>query len=126
MSETEVLALVEAATGGQVEACCEDQCITGLDFHVVNGKGLPHYASDGRISHLRTTILDKTMEGCMEIATCGLPDKLGDIPVLPDEFKAAQQSTTSVAALGLDSLNAIELRNWIAKEMLAHFKYFDC
>ncbi|KAM5349407.1 hypothetical protein ACJ41O_005912 [Fusarium nematophilum] len=146
MDESEVLALVEAAINGKVGIMSGEQCITGLD--VSNGASLPFYASDGKFTHLRQAALAKsqddhdasasasfsaaqelaraaTLEDAKEIVTAGVRDKLGAILMLPAEVMAAQQATTSVTAFGLDSLNAIELRNWIGKEMQAHLQILE-
>lgn len=141
MGEAEVLALVEAAIGGAVG----DQCITGLDFE--NPSSLPYYASDGKFSHLRAAALAKstgadasasadlriaqklrrasTPDEALDVVTAGLRDKLAAILMLPAETMAAQQATTSITAFGLDSLNAIELRNWTGKELYAHLQVLE-
>jgi hypothetical protein len=146
LGEGEVLALIEAAIGGKVGDVCGEQCITGLD--ISDPASLPYYASDGKFSHLRRAALAKvqddagsagtatlsiaqelrraeTAEAAREIVTIGLRDKLGAILMLPAEVMAAQQATTSVTAFGLDSLNAIELRNWIGKELQAHLQVLE-
>ncbi|PNY26863.1 Polyketide synthase [Tolypocladium capitatum] len=146
MGESEVLALVEAAMGGTVGGACGDQCITGLDFE--KPSSLPYYASDGKFSHLRDAALAKstdagassasadvvmaqklrracTVKEAQDMVTAGLRDKLGAILMLPAEAMAAQQATTSITAFGLDSLNAIELRNWIGKELHAHLQVLE-
>ncbi|KAK3172947.1 Type I Iterative PKS [Lepraria neglecta] len=146
IGESEVLALVGAAIGGKIGSVCHDQCITGLDFE--NPSSLPYYASDGKFSYLRDSALAKsadanassalvsldiaqklrrasTMEEAQEVVTTGLRDKLGAILMLPSEVMAAQQATTSITAFGLDSLNAIEMRNWIGKELHAHLQVLE-
>lgn len=146
MGEAEVLALVEAAIGGKVDSLCSNQCITGLDFS--DPSNLPYYASDGKFSPLRAAALAKLseaegaagsanvqisqqvrrctkVEDAEEIVTVGLRDKLGAILMLPPEIMAAQQGTTSITAFGLDSLNAIELRNWIGKELQSHLQVLE-
>ncbi|KAI1846403.1 hypothetical protein JX266_007608 [Neoarthrinium moseri] len=148
MVESEVLTLVELSINGMVQAHCGGQCVTGLDFSVAPGADLPYYASDGRFSHLRDAALDKrscndmlngvaslsisqklqraqSVSECVEIVTAGLCDKLGAILMIPNELMLTQKASVSVAALGLDSLNAIELRNWIAKELLAHLQVLE-
>lgn len=37
----------------------------------------------------------------------------------------AKLSTTTITEFGLDSLNAIELRNWIGKELQAHLQVLE-
>ncbi|PHH89077.1 hypothetical protein CDD83_6687 [Cordyceps sp. RAO-2017] len=143
MKASEVLALVEAAMSGQVGASCDGQCITGLDF--ADAASLPYYASDGKFSRLREAVLARAaadgsaasaeltvgqrLRGAATAAEArnavadGLRDKLGVILMRPVPAKA--QATTSVAALGLDSLNAIELRNWIGRELQAHLQVLE-
>ena len=146
MGESEVLALIEAAIVGKVGNACSDQCITGLDFE--DASSLPYYASDGKFTHLRDAALAKsadvnasssstelpiaqrlqrasTAEEAQELVIIGLRDKLGAILMLPAEVLAAQQGMTSISAAGLDSLNAIELRNWIGKELQAHLQVLE-
>ena len=59
------------------------------------------------------------------VVAAGLSDKIGAILMLPADVVAAQQSTTSITAFGLDSLTAIELRNWIGKEFQAHLQVLE-
>jgi len=147
VGEAEVLALLEAAITGKVDRFCQGQVVTGLGFDKASSS-LPHYASDAKFSHLRDAFLAKsadssvslgsetltigqqlgrcaTIEEARDIVTRGLCDKLGAILMLPAEVMAAQQATASVTAFGLDSLNAIELRNWIGKELQAHLQVLE-
>jgi acyl carrier protein len=143
MCEAEVLALVEAAIEGKVHG---DQCITGLDFS--NPSALPYYASDGKFSILRDAALAKgtadegaadavnlsvsqrlkrasSVQEAVDVVMEGLRGKLATILMLSTEDVAIQQATTSITALGLDSLTAIELRNWITKELEAHLQVLE-
>lgn len=148
MTGAEVLALFEAAVAGKVERLCEyEQCVTGVDFSD-KGANLPYYASDGKFAHLRRAALAKcagdasanavskrtlaqelalvsTMDEAIEVVAGGLRGKLGAILMVDSSVLAAQQATTSVATFGLDSLNAIELRNWIAKELQTHLQVLE-
>jgi hypothetical protein len=145
MGEPEVLALVDAAIEGKVDNVCSGQCITGLHFDSFSS--LPYYASDGKFAHLRDVAFAEsaddinssstelpiaqrlqrasTMEEAQELVIIGLRDKLGAILMLPTEELEAQQAMTSISAAGLDSLNAIELRNWIGKELQAHLQVLE-
>ena len=143
MGESEILALVDAAIKGKVRSVCDDQCITGLHFEDVSS--LPYYASDGKFAHLRDAVFAKsadddassssvelsiaqklqrvsTAEEAQEVVTIGLGDKLGAILMVPAQILKA---TTSISSAGLDSLNAIELRNWISKELQAHLQVLE-
>ncbi|KAK8130893.1 polyketide synthase [Apiospora sp. TS-2023a] len=149
MTGAEVLALFEAAVTGRVDPACEyEQCVTGVDF-ADSGANLPYYASDGKFSHLRQIALAKylgdasasslvskrtlaqelaraaTVDEAIEAVAGGLREKLGAILMVDPAVLAAQQATTSVATMGLDSLNAIELRNWIAKECQTHLQVLE-
>ncbi|ORY63395.1 uncharacterized protein BCR38DRAFT_410325 [Pseudomassariella vexata] len=132
INEAEVLVLVMAAIHGSMLQSCNNHCLTGLKL---NGDKLPHFASDAKFTQLRNTVLAmssaaastnqkisigvslsraKTPEESQEIITVGLAEKLAAIlMVLPEDMDAAR----SITAYGLDSLNAIELRNWITKEL---------
>ncbi|KAL7948053.1 putative polyketide synthase [Trichoderma barbatum] len=146
IGEAEVLALIESAMTGKVDCFCQGQVITGLGFD--NASSMPYYASDAKFSYLRDALLATsadadassgsenlsicqqlrrctTSEEAQEIVTSGLRDKLGAILMLPDEVMAARQGNTSITAFGLDSLNAIELRNWIGKELQAHLQVLE-
>ncbi|EGR49751.1 polyketide synthase [Trichoderma reesei QM6a] len=146
VGEAEVLALIESAMTGKVEGFCQGQVVTGLGFD--NASSMPFYASDAKFSYLRDALLassadaDKlsgseelsisqqlrrctTEEEAQDVVTLGLRDKLGAILMLPDEVMAARQGNTSITAFGLDSLNAIELRNWIGKELQAHLQVLE-
>ncbi|KAK8069391.1 polyketide synthase [Apiospora phragmitis] len=146
MTGAEVLALFEAAVTDQLGEH-DEQCLTGVDF-ADSGLNLPYYASDGKFTHLRRAALAKcagdasvlvaarrtlaqelahvvTVDEAVEVVAGGLREKLGAILMVDPTVLAAQQATTSVATFGLDSLNAIELRNWIAKELQTHLQVLE-
>lgn len=146
IGEAEVLALMEASISGKTVTMCNDQVITGLDFG--EPANLPYYASDAKFAPLRTAALAKlsesegdgasvnvsisqqmrrstTVDEAQELVTVGLRDKLGAILMLPEEVMIAQQDSTTITAFGLDSLNAIELRNWIGKELQCHLQVLE-
>ncbi|KAM4066062.1 KR domain-containing protein [Hirsutella rhossiliensis] len=146
MSEQELLALVEAAIQGKVGTACDEQCITGLKFS--NPAALPYYSSDRKFTYLRNEALVKVTQDtgpaelanltisqklslasdsgqAQEIVTQGLQKKLGAILMVSDEVMAAQMETTAMTAFGLDSLTAIELRNWVGKELQAHLQVLE-
>jgi hypothetical protein len=117
-------------------------------LHFEDPSSLPYYTSDGKFSHLRDAALAKsadanassssielpiaqrlqrasTAEEAQELVTIGLRDKLGAILMLQAEALEEQLATMSITAAGLDSLNAIELRNWIGKELQAHLQVLE-
>lgn len=146
MGESEVLALVEASISGKVGTFSNDQSITGLDLSDANN--FPYYAADARFQLLRDAALAAsaasgegeaatnipigkklakltTVEEAVELVSIGLREKLGAILMLHPDVMEARQATTTITAFGLDSLNAIELRNWIGKELQAHMQVLE-
>ena len=147
LQEVEVLALVELAMQGRLTALNVEQCITGV--HWAPPTPTPYYASDARFTQLVKAA--RQLEGtdaangsttkslsigqqlrraanlpeALENTAIGLRDKLGDILMLPREVLEAHTQSTPVATFGLDSLNAIELRNWIGKELMAHMQVLE-
>ncbi|PFH62881.1 hypothetical protein XA68_11437 [Ophiocordyceps unilateralis] len=140
--EAEVLALLEAGIRGQISQLSNSQCITGLSFA---GQSLPFYADDARFSHLREAFQSATettdaaapgqsslpsqellqapsYDAAANIVSQRIWEKLCAILMLqPNDM----DPKTSVKSYGLDSLNAIELRNWIGKEYLAHLQVLE-
>lgn len=140
MGEAEVLALLDAAVRGKISG---NQCITGLDFS--DGNNLPYYASDARFGPLRSAAvaassanlsasataslsvqqelrLATNQEDALVIVSTSLRDKLSTILMIsPEDMDLG----SSVTAYGLDSLNAIELRNWVGKELMAHLQVLE-
>lgn len=139
MNEAEVLALIGAAVMDSQRdkngGIFPGHCLTGLHLGE-DPKRLPYYAADAKFSQLREAMLSlhssdaaasgaqvsisaalsrtNTSEEAVEIITVGLTGKLSSIlMVATDELDA----TTPITKYGLDSLNAIELRNWITKEL---------
>lgn len=145
MNEDEVLALIGAAVMDSSrsdnnndkngEGIFPGHCLTGLHLGEDPQK-LPYYAADAKFNHLREAMLAlhgssgavsgaqvsistalsrvKTPEEAVEIITVGLTGKLSSILMIPtDELDAS----TPITKYGLDSLNAIELRNWITKDL---------
>lgn len=150
MNEAEVLALLEMAMTGRLDAPCGDQCVTGVDLGGSDGRELAYYAADGKFAHLRRALdarsgsnLDSgafcaralstaqkleaadTMAEALEVVRTGLREKLAAILMIPPALVRLQEATTTLATFGLDSLNAIELRNFIAKEMHTHLQVLE-
>ncbi|PSR82297.1 polyketide synthase [Coniella lustricola] len=139
MVESEVLALLAAAIGSSQSTSDEDvfegHCITGLSLGTDPNR-MPYYASDAKFNYLRQAVLSangaadgqsksqvsigvslsqvRSSEEAVEIITTGLSGKLSSILMIPSEELEAE---TPITRYGLDSLNAIELRNWITKEL---------
>ncbi|RFU26058.1 hypothetical protein B7463_g10269, partial [Scytalidium lignicola] len=140
--EAELLALLTASIDGAINRTCNSQCITGLN--IANGKPLPYYASDAKFSYLCSAALEASEiqslsasealsiqeslqratspNEAMRVITNGLIEKLSTILMVPQED---MDPIHSVSAYGLDSLNAIELRNWISKELQVHMQVLE-
>lgn len=143
--EAEVLALLAAAVEREGLEGCGGHCLTGLRFPRAEGGVqplLPFYADDAKFSVLRAAALadaeaaDVSKEGgaavkvslaqglaraagkeeAVDLVSRALLEKLSAILTVPLEDMDAD-AERSVTTYGLDSLNAIELRNWIAREV---------
>ena len=136
ISGAEVLALVMASIKGSMRLACNNHCLTGLKLggEGVTAEQLPYYASDAKFNNLRDAALASSstsgsaaqvslamalaraasQEEAAELITAGLAGKLGGILMVPAEELDPE---TPITKYGLDSLNAIELRNWITKEL---------
>lgn len=146
MNVAEVLGLVEAAIRGDVaESLSSGQCITGLNLD--NSTTLPFWSSDGKFRYIleqaQATSASLAMvagsdmsvaerlkrlsnkEDAIALVADELGDKLAAILMMAPQDMAAQRAYMSITAFGLDSLNAIELRNWIGKELQAHLQVLE-
>jgi len=142
VSEQEVLALLSAAVRGR---CSSPQCLTGLKLHLGADGNWPYYAaSDPRFTQLKEACLAaaereglvpkqavspgnafraaKSDEEAASIAGHGILEKLSEVlTIAMDNLDAAR----NITSYGLDSLTAIELRNWIAKELRANLQILE-
>lgn len=140
VSEEEVLALLSAAVRG----VCGPQCLTGLKLHLGSDGQWPYYANDARFVNLKAESLAAAeKEGLMpkqaicagnafraaksdqeaaSIAAQGVVHKLSEVLTIAVEDLDVARNITSY---GLDSLTAIELRNWIAKELRANLQILE-
>lgn len=136
LSRADVLALIKLAVIGKIDQHADHQCTAGLSLENYSSKNPAFYwATDARFCHLRRSMSvpeDKetgpsvstkqalrkaqTIEKAAEIVTSALIAKFAGALVIPAEEVSTNKA---VAALGLDSLVAVELRSWIAKEMNA-------
>lgn len=140
VNEAEVLALLSAAVRG----VCGPQCLTGLKLHLGSDGGWPYYAADARFARLKAECLAAAeREGVMpkqavspgiafrgaksaaeaaQVAAQGIVQKLSEVlTVSPDDLDVNR----NITSYGLDSLTAIELRNWIAKELRANLQILE-
>lgn len=141
MDEGEVLALLGAAITGDLNKSCSGQCITGVSL-----KGtLDHFwAQDAKFSLLYETAKEhhgsgaanagpsvplnvmlhsaESKEAALHICYEALAAKLAQVLVISLED---MDPSITVASLGLDSLVAIEIRNWIAREANANVQVLE-
>ena len=133
LSKADVLALIKLAILGKVDKYANHQCIAGLTFENYSPKHPAYYwATDARFCHLRRGMsvpeakdtganintkqaLKKAqnVDEASAIASKCLVAKLASVLITPAEDISTNKS---VVALGLDSLVAVEVRSWIAKE----------
>ncbi|GAB7351697.1 hypothetical protein MBLNU459_g2290t2 [Dothideomycetes sp. NU459] len=141
LDETEVLALLAAAISGVMSRSCNNHCLTGLKLNPESP--LPFYASDAKFTYLRRAV-EAALQGsagtkaavsvsqavkqaqskdeALQVITEGLVNKLSSVLMIPAEDMDVAREIT---AYGLDSLNAIELRNWITKELQANLQVLE-
>ncbi|KAF3057968.1 Lovastatin diketide synthase LovF [Daldinia childiae] len=140
ISEAEVLGLLAVATSGK----CGTQCLTGLKLVPSNTNALPYYAEDPRFAHLKAAAVAEIRaagsdsrqvvsyrnafraaannEEARQIAVQGVLQKLSEVlSVAHDDVDALR----SMASYGLDSLTAIEVRNWITRELGATLEILE-
>ncbi|KAI1389751.1 ketoacyl-synt-domain-containing protein [Hypoxylon trugodes] len=140
ISEAEALGLLAVATSGK----CGAQCLTGLKLVPSNTGGLPYYADDPRFAHLKVATMAEirdagsgtvqaisyrnafraaaSKEEARQIAVQGVLQKLSEVLSVACEDVDAQRS---MASYGLDSLTAIEVRNWITRELGATLEILE-
>lgn len=135
LNEADVLALIKLAVTGQIDKYADHQCTIGLSFENYNPEHPAFYwATDARFSHLRrgagategsdsegSGITPKqalkkarSLKDAIRVASDGLVGKLSGVLIIPADEISTEKP---VVALGLDSLIAVEVRSWIAREM---------
>ncbi|KAI1207118.1 ketoacyl-synt-domain-containing protein [Annulohypoxylon truncatum] len=140
VSEAEVLGLLAVATSGN----CGAQCLTGLKLVPSNTGTLPYYADDPRFKHLKAEAdaliraagsdsgqavsyrnafrAAASNDEARQVAIQGVLQKLSEVLSVAREDVDAQRTT---ASYGLDSLTAIEVRNWITRELGATLEILE-
>ncbi|ORY68325.1 acyl transferase domain-containing protein [Pseudomassariella vexata] len=140
LSEEEVLGLLAVAMSNT----CPPQILTGLKLVPDANGNLPYYNVDPRFTHLKADALAAIKAAGLasgapisygtvfraaandteaaEAASQGVLHKLAE--VLSVEL-ADVDAERSMASYGLDSLTAIEIRNWITREMRANLQILE-
>ncbi|KAI0838660.1 ketoacyl-synt-domain-containing protein [Hypoxylon sp. FL0890] len=140
ISEAEVLGLLAVATSGK----CSAQCVTGLKLVPNNTGALPYYAEDPRFAHLKAAAIASiraagkdsgqamsyrnafraaaSKDEARQVAVKGVLQKLSEVLSVALNDVDAQRS---MASYGLDSLTAIEVRNWITRELGATLEILE-
>ncbi|KAI6710692.1 hypothetical protein PZA11_006639 [Diplocarpon coronariae] len=143
ISEKEVLALIAAAVTGKMEMC-GGHCTTGLKI-APQAKTSPFWVEDAKFKHLK----DKAEAEASELSSCslnaavspsaalraaesreqaieliceGLMTKVSAVLMVPRE---EMDPSKAIVVYGLDSLVAIEIRNWITRELEASLQVLE-
>ena len=138
VNEVELHALIAAAISKEMSRSCSNHCITGLD--IAPGSQAPGWMLDAKFSQIRPSHLDKgarstaktslsqslkqasSIQEAEALVYGGLVDKVSHILMIAkDEIDGRQP----IAAYGLDSLVAVEIRNWITRETDASLQVLE-
>ncbi|KAI3300122.1 hypothetical protein DTO002I6_845 [Penicillium roqueforti] len=141
IDESEVLALIAAALTGDLDRSCSGQCVTGL--------GLDSLENNFWVQDARFSVLYEAAKGTLgNSAQCNGPSvplhvTLSTAPSKKEALRACYEAlaaklaqvlvlsledmdpSITVVSLGLDSLVAIEIRNWIAREANANVQVLE-
>ena len=139
VSEEELHILVAAAIMGQMNESCNGHCITGLGLGP--DSSMPTWMSDSKFERLRPAIEDSAkasetkevpisqaipqaagLEEVQQLIQYALVTKVASVVVIPvNEI----DPTRPISVYGLDSLVAIEIRNWITRELKANLQILE-
>lgn len=138
VSEVELHALIAAAVSNKMSASCSNHCITGLD--IAPGSPAPSWMDDPKFIPIRpkidaaaakatsmVSLRDSlkqagSVEEAESLVYTGLVDKVSAILMIAkDEIDGRQP----ISAYGLDSLVAVEIRNWITKQTDANLQVLE-
>lgn len=141
VSEREVLALLAASISGRMAVDCNNHCITGLKvgpgrqglFWIDDAKfKYLKEAAEVEQAHLSTSTpcvslssavkLSKSYEEALQLVSDGLMDKVSAVLMVPRE---EMDQSRPIVVYGLDSLVAIEIRNWITRELEASLQVLE-
>jgi acyl carrier protein len=138
--EAEVLALLEAAIDGHLANTCNSHTITGMRIK----SSAPFWTNDAKFKHLRLAAeaeaaktsgsqaqaisfnaalkVSKSLEQAQDVVCRGLLTKLPSVLMLEAEDMDVTRSLSNYA---LDSLVAIEVRNYITREFEANLQVLE-
>ncbi len=137
LGEAEVLALIKLAVTGQIDEYADHQCTIGLSFENYSPENPAYFwATDARFSHLRRGAIAtvgsnnkgseispkealkqaRSVEDATSVVSEELMRKLSSVLIIPVDEMSIDKP---VVAMGLDSLIAVEVRSWIARELHA-------
>lgn len=139
VGKEELHMLVAAAIMGQIHDSCNDHCITGLG--ISQDSSMPIWMSDSKFERIRPADVDlanvsqptaipvrqavsqaTSLEEVQQLIQDALVAKVAAVVLTPvDEI----DPTRSITVYGLDSLVAIEIRNWITRELKANLQVLE-
>lgn len=137
VSEIELHALIAAAISNKMSASCSNHCITGLDIPA--GSPAPSWMDDPKFIPIRPEVDVVTKPANMvslreslkqatspeeaeSLVYTGLVDKVSAILMIARDDIDGRQP---IAAYGLDSLVAVEIRNWVTKQTDANLQVLE-
>ena len=139
VSEIELHALIAAAVSDKMSAACRNHCITGLD--VAPGSPAPSWMADAKFTPIRPQVDAATakaasskvslreslkqadsVDEAQSLVYAGLVDKVSAILMINKDDIDGRQP---IAAYGLDSLVAVEIRNWVTKQTDANLQVLE-
>ena len=141
VSEAEVLALLAASLSGRMATNCNNHTITGLkigsnlqDLFWVDDAKFKYLkeAAEAEQANLSTAVTSvslssavkssKSYEEALQLVSDGLMDKVSAVLMVPRE---EMDHSRPIVVYGLDSLVAIEIRNWITRELEASLQVLE-
>ena len=146
VNEVELHALIAAAVSGKMNpdsssSSCSGHCITGLD--IAPGAPAPSWMSDAKFALIRPQVdsatanktlansavslreslkVAATLEEAEALVYAGLVDKVSAILAMAKEDIDGRQP---ISAYGLDSLVAVEIRNWVTRQTEANLQVLE-
>lgn len=137
ISELELHALIAAAIDKRMLNSCSNHCITGLD--IAPGSHAPYWMRETKFSSIRPSLETpakstgkillrqslkqaSSLEEAEGLVYSGLVDKVSAILMIDKDDIDGRQP---IAAYGLDSLVAVEIRNWITRETDASLQILE-